>query len=179
MSAAAQQTRSAAQRIDWSGLAAKIRPETAASIAAFRRRHQELVKTVADLKEQNTTINFDHYRSTLKNAKVVSEAERAFKGFTPASYDLTEQLRIIGEQEKKAIASAEATRAKVAGELNELKTLQKNINEARPFYDYTTDEIAAAFPNNEIDKTVEKMAKRGQWVVPGYYEKFGEFIVGF
>jgi F-type H+-transporting ATPase subunit d len=39
------------------------------------------------------------------------------------------------------------------------------------------EDVAAAYP--EIDSIVEKMAKRGQWNVPGYYEKFGEYYLGF
>ena len=32
--------------------------------------------------------------------------------------------------------------------------------------------MCKAVPNQEIERTVIKMAKRGQWVVPGYYEKW-------
>ncbi|KAJ3057195.1 ATP synthase d subunit [Rhizophlyctis rosea] len=175
----ATQVRSAAQRIDWAGVASKLRPETASAINAFRRRHQELAKTVADLREAETTVNFEQYRKVLKNAKVITEAEAALKRFTPATVDLSQQLRIIEEQEKKAIAAAETTRQQVAGELGELQQMLKNIETARPVDQLTVDDVCNAVPNQEIDRTVIKMAKRGQWVVPGYYEKFGEFIVGF
>jgi F-type H+-transporting ATPase subunit d len=39
------------------------------------------------------------------------------------------------------------------------------------------DDVVNAYP--EIDNTVATMAKRGQWRVPGYYERFGEFCIGF
>ena len=39
------------------------------------------------------------------------------------------------------------------------------------------DDVVKALP--EIDQRVEKMVKRGQWHVPGYDEKFGNFGVGF
>ncbi|KAJ3327371.1 ATP synthase d subunit [Blyttiomyces sp. JEL0837] len=164
-------------KIDWTALASKLRPETVASLNAFRRRHADLVKTLNDLKEQQTSIDFAHYRSVLKNQKIVNDAEKSFTAFKPATYDLTEQLRIIESQEAKAIASAEVTARKIKAELSELNELLTNIETARPVDDLTVDDVAKAYP--DLDKTVEKMAKRGQWTVPGYYEKFGEFNIGF
>ncbi|KAJ3294499.1 ATP synthase d subunit [Borealophlyctis nickersoniae] len=169
--------RSAATKIDWAGLSTKLKPETVAAINAFRRRHMDLTKTVADLKEANTSIDFEHYRRILKNQKVVAEAEKAFKSFTPATYDLAEQLRIIKEQESKAVSAAEATAQKVAGELGDLKKLLTNIETARPLEQLTIDDVAKAYP--ELMPTVDKMVRRHQWFVPGYYERFGEFVVGF
>ncbi|KAI8921512.1 hypothetical protein BC831DRAFT_476852 [Entophlyctis helioformis] len=173
MSAAA----SAARTIDWTALSAKLKPETVAAVSAFRRRHADLTKTVAELREQLAPIDFARYRSVLKNSRIVDEAERAAKAFRPASYDLTEQLRIIKEQETKAVAAAQLTASKVNAELLELNELLTHIETARPIEQLTTEDVVKALP--EIDTTVEKMSKRGQWRVPGYYEKFGEFIVGF
>eukprot|EP00842_Homolaphlyctis_polyrhiza_P003864 jgi/Hompol1/4479/HPOL_003674-RA len=169
--------KSLAARIDWSALSAKLKPDTVAAVNAFRRRHGELAKVVADLKEHQVAIDFARYRSTLKNQKVVDEAEKAFKSFKPATYDLAEQLRIIKEKETLAVAAAQKTATKIKAELVELNELLTNIETARPLEQLTVDDVAKAFP--DIDKTVEKMALRGQWKVPGYYEKFGEFIVGF
>ncbi|KAI8854178.1 hypothetical protein BC829DRAFT_424533 [Chytridium lagenaria] len=163
--------RSAVTKIDWAALGSKLKPETVAAVNAFRRRHADLVKTVSELKEQNTTINFEQYRSVLKNQKVVNDAEKAFAAFKPATYDLSEQLRIIQQQEAKA------TQKKVNVELLELNELLTNIETARPVDQLTVDDVAKAYP--ELDAIVEKMIKRGQWTVPGYYERFGEFQVGF
>ncbi|KAJ3098504.1 ATP synthase d subunit [Phlyctochytrium planicorne] len=170
-------TRSAVSKIDWVALGSKLKPETLASVNAFRRRHADLVKTIGELKEQSTTIDFEHYRKVLKNKKVVNDAEKAFQAFKPATYDLSEQLRIIEQQEVKAVAAAQTTQNKVGAELLELNELLTNIETARPVDQLTVDDVARAYP--ELDKTVEKMIKRGQWVVPGYYERFGEFRVGF
>ncbi|KAI9351493.1 hypothetical protein BDR26DRAFT_832901 [Obelidium mucronatum] len=167
----------AAKRVDFAKLAAALRPDTVASLNAFRRRHTDLAKQIADLKEQSTTINFEAYRAVLSNKKIVNDAEKAFSAFKPATYDLREQLRVIDAQEAKAVAAAQATEAHINQELVELKDLLVNIETARPVDQLTIDDVVKAVP--EIDATVEKMIKRGQWRVPGYYEKFGEFNVGF
>ena len=52
-----------------------------------------------------------------------------------------------------------------------------NIENARPIDQLTVDDVSLAYP--QLDSIVEKMSKRGQWRVPGYYEKFGEFSIGF
>ena len=96
--------KSAAARIDWSGLSSKLRPETVASLAVFRRRHAELNKAVADLREQDIEIDFKHYTSVLKNKKVVAEAQKSISSFKPSSFDLAQQLKVIKEQEQKAVS---------------------------------------------------------------------------
>ncbi|TPX67200.1 hypothetical protein SpCBS45565_g03977 [Spizellomyces sp. 'palustris'] len=173
----ATSARSATARIDWGALGTKLKPETVAAISAFRRRHTELTKTVTELREQSATIDFEAYRKVLKNKKVVNDAEKSFNAFTPATYDLGEQLRIIESEQAKAVAAAQQTSKKVNAEVSELQVLLTNIETARPVDQLTVDDVAKAYP--ELDKTVEKMAKRGQWKVPGYYERFGDFIVGF
>ncbi|KAJ3027609.1 UNVERIFIED_CONTAM: ATP synthase d subunit [Siphonaria sp. JEL0065] len=167
----------AAKRVDFARLAASLRPDTVAALNAFRRRHADLAKQIGELKEQTTAINFEQYRAVLANKKIVNDAEKAFAAFKPVQYDLREQLRVIDAQEVKAVAAAKATEAKINQELVELKDLLVNIETARPVDQLTIDDVVKAVP--EIDATVEKMIKRGQWRVPGYYEKFGEFNVGF
>ncbi|KAK6092956.1 ATP synthase d subunit [Batrachochytrium dendrobatidis] len=90
-----------AARIDWSALSSKLKPETMASVNGFRRRHSELLKTVSELREHQVTIDFNRYKNVLKNKKVAEEAERAIKAFKPATIDLTEQLLMVSEQEKR------------------------------------------------------------------------------
>ncbi|KAI9203896.1 uncharacterized protein BJ171DRAFT_508605 [Polychytrium aggregatum] len=168
--------RASAQRIDWTSLSAKLKPETVASLNGFRRRHAELTKVVQELKESKGAIDFAHYQKVLKNQKVVSDAQSAFNSFKPASYDLKEQLRIIDQEEAKAVADAQKTAAKINAELVELKQLLTHIETARPVDQLTVDDVAQALP--ELDQTVAKMVKRGQWTIPGYYERYGEFVVG-
>lgn len=100
---ATSSVKSAVTRVDWTALTSKLKPETVAALNGFRRRHADLSRTVSELREAQTTVDFAPYKSTLKNQKVVSEAERAFKAFKPATYDLSEQLRIIDEAEAKAV----------------------------------------------------------------------------
>jgi len=95
--------KSAVSKIDWNSLSTKLRPETVASLNAFRRRHTDLTKTVQDLKEASSKIDFESYRKILKNKKVVADAEKAFNSFHPATYDLAEQLKVIESQQIKAV----------------------------------------------------------------------------
>lgn len=169
------QMATAAQKIDWTSLLTKLKPETLAAVNAFRRRHSDLAKQIADLKEQQKPIDFARYRSSLKNTAVVDSAEKAWTSFKPAKFDVAEQLRIIEQQESKAINAAKATEAKVKAELVELGDLLKNIETARPLEELTVDEVVKILP--EIDTHTAALAKRGQWIVPGYYEKFGEVWV--
>ncbi|KAL2912006.1 ATP synthase d subunit [Polyrhizophydium stewartii] len=166
-----------AARIDWTALSAKLKPDTVAAVNAFRRRHADAAKAVRELKDHQVSIDIERYRAVLKNQKVVEEAERALKSFRPATVDLTDQLRVIETHEAKAVAAAQATVSKISTELVELQDMIKNIDTARPLEQLTVDDVAKAYP--QLDATVEKMVKRGQWRIPGYYEKFGEFVVGF
>ncbi|KAI8617513.1 hypothetical protein BC830DRAFT_1062371 [Chytriomyces sp. MP71] len=165
----------AAKKIDFARLATSLRPDTVASLNAFRRRHTDLIKQISDLREQSTSINFEGYRNVLSNKKIVNDAEKAFAAFRPAAYDLKEQLRVIEAQEAKAIAAAEATERRINQEMVELKELLVNIETARPVDQLTVDDVVKAVP--EIDSIVEKMVKRGQWRLPGYYEKFVTFVL--
>lgn len=94
---------SAARNVNWSALSSKLKPDTVASINAFRRRHADLQKTLLELKEQDKAIDFAHYRSVLKNAGVVANAEKAFSTFKPVTYDLGEQLKVIEEAQMHAV----------------------------------------------------------------------------
>jgi F-type H+-transporting ATPase subunit d len=53
--------------------------------------------------------------------------------------------------------------------MDELKEMLKNIDTARPIDQMTVRDVSIAYP--ELDQVVEKMVRRGQWRVPGYYEK--------
>lgn len=95
--------KSAISRIDWSSLQSKVQPETFAALNAFRKRHADLSKTLGDLKEQSTTIDFAHYQKVLKNKKVATEAQKIFSAFKPAAADLSQQLKVIDDAQKKAV----------------------------------------------------------------------------
>ncbi|KAI9143182.1 hypothetical protein BKA69DRAFT_1062753 [Paraphysoderma sedebokerense] len=133
-------TRAAAKKvIDWSNLsvALKLKPETSASLSAFRKRHEELQRTVATLQEARSDIDFNHYRSILKNKKVVDDAEKALKAFAPAKYDLQAQLKVIHSFEAKALDRARKTADQVSTELKDLKDTLENIDKARPLDELT------------------------------------------
>lgn len=89
------------------------------------------------LSEQATTIDFAHYRSTLKNQAVVDEIEKRFKAFKPVTYDVNRQLKAIDAFEAEAVKNAVATKEAVDLELKDLAATLTNIEEARPFEDLT------------------------------------------
>ena len=66
---------------------------------------------------------------------------------------------------------AQETATKIEAELKDLKATLKNIQDARPFDQLTTDEVIAARP--EIGRTVEEAVKTGKRETPGYARKFG------
>ncbi|PWN21555.1 ATP synthase d subunit [Microstroma glucosiphilum] len=148
---------------------------TSASLQAFRKRSEDARRALAVLKEQKTDVDFQHYRSVLKNDEVVSQAEKILKDFKPVTYDVSAQIKAIDAFGSKASEQAKATEDKIASELKDLKSTLDNIKSARPFEQLTVDEIIAARP--EIKKTVEEMVKKGKWTVPGYEEKFGNLSV--
>jgi F-type H+-transporting ATPase subunit d len=94
--------KSATSRIDWTALAANLKPETFAAVSAFRAQHQQLSKTLTELKELPTTINFNNY-SGLKNSKVVQEAKKSYESFKPSSMDLAAHLKLINQSQAKAV----------------------------------------------------------------------------
>ncbi|KAJ3342284.1 ATP synthase d subunit [Gonapodya sp. JEL0774] len=168
--------KSAATKIDWATLTSNLRPETVASLSAFRRRHGDLSAQIAELRSQLKPIDFTSYRQSLQNTKVVDEAEKAIKGFVPAKYDVSEQIKLINAQEAKTLALAERTAAKVEVEVKELGELLKNIENARPVDQLTVEDVVAAKP--ELKGKAMKMLERQQYGLPAYLEKFQHGGIG-
>merc|ERR1712225_181546 len=160
----------AAAAVDWTRITSKLGlgRETLAELNAFRSRAAAARAANAAVKEQKTTVDFEHYRQVLKNKDVVAEGE---KGFKAVDYDVQAQLKAIAAFEAKAVSSAKEAATQVESELSNLSSTLKNIEDARPFEQLTLDDVAKARP--EITKTVEKMVSQGKWTVPGYTEKFG------
>ncbi|ORX96031.1 hypothetical protein BCR34DRAFT_549485 [Clohesyomyces aquaticus] len=169
--------RSAALKLDWTKIGTQLglKGSTAAALQAFKKRHDDARRKVVVLSEQPQTVDFAHYRSTLKNTAVVDEIEKSFSAFKPQTYDVGRQIKAIEAFEAQAVKSAEETKSVVDKELADLEKTLKNIQEARPFDDLTVDEVAAAQP--DIDKRTEQLVSKGRWAVPGYKEKFGDLSV--
>lgn len=153
----------------------KLSGKTAAQLSAFKKRNDEARRQLFELKAQETSVDFEHYRSVLKNSSVVDKIEQSFKAYKPATLDSSKQLSTIEAFESQAISNAKETEEMVANELKALQETLKNIESARPFDQLTVDELAKARP--EIDAKVEEMVKKGRWDVPGYKEKFGDLTV--
>ncbi|KAF1808772.1 NAC-domain-containing protein [Eremomyces bilateralis CBS 781.70] len=169
--------RSATLKLDWTRLGTQLglRGNTANALASFKKRNDDARRKVQMLSELPQSVDFAHFRSSLKNTAVVDEIERRFKDFKPATYDVQRQLKAIDAFEAQAVKSAEETKTVVDAELKDLEKTLRNIEEARPFDDLTVEEVAAARP--DIDKRTEQLVSKGQWQVPGYKEKFGDLAL--
>ncbi|KAJ2930221.1 hypothetical protein H1R20_g6852, partial [Candolleomyces eurysporus] len=149
--------------------------ETIAAVQAFRKRHADAQRLSNQYGSQPTTVDFAHYRSVLKNKAIVDEAEKLLKDFKPVTYDVSSTVKAIEAFEAKAVAKAKETEQKIDVELKELQATLANIEDARPFDQLTTEDVAKAHPR--IAEAVETMLKKGKWTVPGYKEKFGDLNV--
>ncbi|ORZ30859.1 hypothetical protein BCR44DRAFT_123637 [Catenaria anguillulae PL171] len=166
--------RAAAKALDMGRVAVTLRlkQDTIAQLNAFRKRHDDLVRTVQNLREQRQTVDFEYYRSVLNNKKVVDEAEAAFAKFSPAKYDVQAQLKVIAAYEAKALERAQQTANAVNEELKDLRETLANIENARPIDQLTVDDVVRAKPS--IETQVEERVKNGEWDVEEYTSKFGE-----
>lgn len=114
-----------------------LRGQTVASLQAFKARNDNAKRQVQQLSELPTTVDFAHYKATLKNQAVVDEIEKRFKAFKPATYDISRQLKAIDTFEAEAVKNAEATKEKVDLELKDLEKTLQNIEQARSFEELT------------------------------------------
>ncbi|OAK98083.1 hypothetical protein IQ06DRAFT_327571 [Phaeosphaeriaceae sp. SRC1lsM3a] len=160
--------RSAALKLDWTKIGTQLglKGNTAAALQSFKKRNDDARRKVTVLSEQAQTVDFQHYRSILKNQAIIDDIEKQFNAFKPQTYDVGRQIKAIEAFEAQAIQSAEQTKSVVDKELSDLEKTLKNIEEARPFADLTVDEVAAAQP--DIDKRTEQLVSKGRWAVPGY-----------
>merc|ERR1712000_389073 len=87
----------AAAAVDWTRITSKLGlgRETLAELNAFRSRAAAARAANAAVKEQKTTVDFEHYRQVLKNKDVVAEGEKLFKGFKAVDYDVQAHLKTI------------------------------------------------------------------------------------
>ncbi|KAL9010959.1 MAG: hypothetical protein Q9173_004152 [Seirophora scorigena] len=160
--------RSAASKIDWAHLTTSLslKGNTAASLAAFKKRHDDARRRLAALKTQPSSVDLAHYRSVLKNTAVVDEIESLTKSWKPVTYDVGRQVKAIEAFEAQAVKSAEETRGVVEKELGALERTLANIEGARSWEDLDVDDVVAAAP--EIERRTEQMVERGRWMPRGY-----------
>ena len=88
--------------------AARPPTETLAELNAFRGRAAAARAAHAAVKEQKTTVDFEHYRAVLKNKDIVAEGEKLFKSFKAVDYDVQAQLKAIAAFEAKAVSRSRA-----------------------------------------------------------------------
>lgn len=148
---------------------------TASSLTAFKKRNDEAKKEIQSLEAQSTQVDFDKYKSVLKNSAVVEEVRSKVQAFKPVTYDVSKTLKTIDVFEAKAIENAKLTEKSVLEEIEQLNTTLKDIEGARPFDQLTVEDVAKA--RSDLDEKVNYMIKNGKWEVPGYKEKFGDLTV--
>ena len=126
-------------KLDWTKISSSlgIKGQTATALQAFKKRHDDARRKVQVLGEQAQEIDFQRYRTLLKDQSAVNEIETFFKTFKPVTYDVGRQIRAIEAFEAQAIKNAQLTKGKVDLELLDLEKTLKNIEEARPFEDLT------------------------------------------
>lgn len=131
--------RSAALKIDWTKLGSQLglKGQTAAALSSFKKRNDDARRKLQQLSELPQTVDFAHYRSTLKNQSVIDEIEQAMKTFKPVTYDVQKQIKAIDAFEVQAVKNAEETKSLVSKELVDLEKTLTNIREARPLEDLT------------------------------------------
>lgn len=78
--------------------------ETLAALSAFRKRAADARVANSSFKKAPKSVDFEHYRSILKNKDIVAEGEKLFKSFKPVDYDLSAQLKAIDAFEQKAVS---------------------------------------------------------------------------
>ncbi|KAG5513818.1 hypothetical protein PMAC_000856 [Pneumocystis sp. 'macacae'] len=168
---------SAAAKINWTKLRScyGLNATTISSLSEFRKRNSDAWTKVHALQEQTQNIDFDHYRSILKNHTVLNQIEKDIKTFKPLKCNTDAQIKVIDLFKAKALESAIKTADNVRKELIFLQETLSNIQKARPIEDLTVEDVLTACP--EIEKKVEKMVENGQWSVPGYKEKFGNLTI--
>lgn len=167
---------SIASKLDWSkfesfGLSKKV----LASLNALRQRNGAARSRLEALKEADKPVDFAHYREILSNKKIVDEIEKKVATFKPSKFDVNAQVKIIEAFESKALQNAQETANVVQHELAKLHSTLKNIESARSFDDLTINDVSKAA--EEIDQKLVELVNKGQWVVPGYKEKFGDYTV--
>jgi F-type H+-transporting ATPase subunit d len=135
--------RSAALKLDWTKLGTQLglKGNTAAALQSFKKRNDDARRKVTVLSEQAQTVDFQHYRSILKNQSIIDDIEKQFTAFKPQTYDVGRQVKAIEAFEAQAIKSAEETKSVVDKELGDLEKTLKNIESARPFADLTVVRI--------------------------------------
>merc|ERR1711890_35514 len=72
-----------AASVEWSRISSKLglSKQALGELGAFRQRAAAARAANAAVKEQKTTVDFEHYRQVLKNKDVVAEGEKLFKSF--------------------------------------------------------------------------------------------------
>lgn len=169
--------KTAATKLNWAQVIQSLglSGSTSASLTAFKKRNDEAKKEILSLRNQSADVDFEHYKSVLKNTQVVDEVKSKVAGFKAATYDVSKTLKTIDIFEKKAVENAKLTEKSVADEIAQLNSTLKDIEGARPFDQLTVEDVAKARP--DLDEKVTYMVKNGKWEVPGYKEKFGDLTV--
>lgn len=149
--------------------------QTAVALSAFKKRNDEARRVLFELQQSSQEVDFDHYKSVLKNQNIVSTIEKDVASFKPGKVNLSKQLNLIESFEAKAIENAQATESVVLKELQELEKTLSNIESARPFDQLTVQDVIKARP--DVNDKVLEMIKHNRWEVPGYKEKFGDLTI--
>lgn len=95
----------AATKINWGDLfaAASRVPKISAGLVEFKKSYDEMKRELETLQAQKTEIDFNYYKSALKNKNIVDKLESTYKSFNPIKYNHNEAISIIEQYEKIAV----------------------------------------------------------------------------
>lgn len=88
-----------------------------------------------------SSIDFGHYRETLKNTAVVDEMEKALKEFQVKKVDVSRQIKALEGFEVQAVKSAEETKRVVDEEVGGLRKCLADIESVRGWEEITVVSI--------------------------------------
>jgi ATP synthase D chain, mitochondrial (ATP5H) len=170
-------SRSAVAKIDWTRLtsALSLNPTTTSALTAFRKRNVDAHTKLNQYRTSRQTVDFSHYRSVLKNQKVIDQIEKAAKEFKPVTYDVSGILKSIDAFETEAVKNAQDTEKKIGEQLVDLEVTIKNIEQARAPDDLSVCTIVLAGADYSLMTCTGPfriyIRRRNEWCKPvsGWY----------
>ncbi|GMF30560.1 unnamed protein product [Phytophthora lilii] len=160
-----QQTRA----IEWAAISQKLTdPRARAALDSLRDVHGQIAAEARAFVKEPEAIDFDYYRSVIKNKELVDAMEANYKSISfptispeeldaaAKSADLPEELR-LNEQEtvdKLKVADSKAR-------IEELKELIGLMEETRTTLATTMDEVTAMYP--EVEEEIDDEIANLEW----------------
>ncbi|KAG1698906.1 hypothetical protein DVH05_014324 [Phytophthora capsici] len=161
--------------IEWAAISQKLTdPRARAALDSLRDVHGQIAADARAYVKEPEAIDFDYYRSVIKNKELVDAMEANYKSIsfptiTPEeldaaakSADLPEELR-LNEQETvdKLFSQLNEKVADSKARIEELKELIGLMEETRTTLATTMDEVTAMYP--EVEEEIDDEIANLEW----------------